>query len=88
MGLGGDSVGLDHMLAAMFRVADQPPASQIDDKVKQLQRDLPDEHRAIVGYFRDFDDTVSPLYRETHRFVDPRRYYAGGGSGSACPVAP
>ncbi|MCI0684330.1 MAG: hypothetical protein L0Y71_19645 [Gemmataceae bacterium] len=37
------SVKLDHLLAAMFRIADQPLAARINDPVHRLKGNLADQ---------------------------------------------
>lgn len=60
---------LEHLLAAVLRIADQPLPLGIDDEVGDLQRDDADQGRAIIGELSDFDSAIAPLNREPDRTV-------------------
>ena len=48
----GNLEDVDHVLAVVVRIADQPLADRIDDEVQPFQRDLPNQYGAIVGNLR------------------------------------
>jgi hypothetical protein len=66
------------VLAAMIRVADQSPSNGIDHVVQQLQRNLTDEHGAIVRDFSDIDTTITVIDRQLNRAVNAKLLDAGG----------
>ena len=72
-GLGGYelvSKQVDHLFAAVVWIADQPLADRIDDEVEAFQRDLPDQHRAIVRDLGHVDAAIAALNRYLHERVD------------------
>jgi hypothetical protein len=46
------SVHLEHLLAAVGRVADQSLAARIDDEIEEFQRHLPDQNWNVIGRFQ------------------------------------
>jgi hypothetical protein len=61
-----DSEDLNHLLAAMLGIADQPLAARVYDQVEQLERHLADQHGTVVGDFRDLDDALPILHGQSH----------------------
>ena len=64
------SIELEHVLAAVRRVADQRAGPQVHDEVELLQRELADEDRCIVGDFHDIHGADSPLDGQPHGVVN------------------
>ena len=61
------SVQLDHLFATVFRIADQALPQGVDDEIQVLQRNLADQHGAVIGHFRDTYPAFAALDRESHR---------------------
>ncbi len=57
------------MFAAVSRIADEAAVTQIHDKIKVFQRQLPDQNRHVVGRFEDIHRAELSLDGETHGFV-------------------
>ena len=64
------SIHLEDVFATMRGVADQATVAQIDDQIQVLERNLPDQHRHVVGNLNDVRRAVAPLDREPHGAVD------------------
>ena len=54
------------MFAAMLWIADQLLANGIHDKVEAFQRNLPNQHRAVIGQLRDVNSAVTTFNRQLH----------------------
>src|SRR5436189_266009 len=63
------SVQLQHVLAAVGRVADQALAAGVDDEVEKLEWDLTDQHRHIVGNFHDVGCAIAALDGQAYGVV-------------------
>src|SRR5437870_9508703 len=66
-------IDLNHVLAAVFRVADQALSLGIDDKIESLQRKLANQDRTSVGHFGDVAVKDPLLKCQPHGTVHCRR---------------
>ena len=59
--LGSALKHVDHVLAAVGRIADEPLSDRVDDIVQEFQGDLADQDRTFFGKLRDVDPAITPL---------------------------
>ena len=54
-------IQFDDVLTTVRRIADEPLARRIDDKIHRFQRNLADQHGTLIGHFCDVAWAVSAL---------------------------
>src|SRR5437762_14230277 len=78
----GRSVKLQHVLAVMGRVADEPTASRVHDKVEGFENDLTDRDGNFVRHFHRIDGATPTLNGDANRPVDVNGGRAGARHGA------
>src|SRR6266478_2710963 len=61
---------LEHLFAAMRRVADQLLPSWIDHEIQDFERNLSDQDRTIIGNRNDVNRAAAALHRQLDGLVD------------------
>ena len=64
-----NSKHVDHLLAPMLRIPNEPLPVRVNNPVHQLQGNLADEHWKLITNLADINRAITPLNRESDRAV-------------------